>query len=138
MHESEGDINLDGISDLGIVSSKNGSKNGQIIVFITNSKGNVSKKFVNDNLTETYIEMYDQFPEIKIENGELTISYYGGMCHRESRIIIFKFDKKLNDLFFQTLSTFEHNVCNDTEPKENEITNAKLREIKFTEYKDKL
>lgn len=138
IHESKGDINLDGISDLAIISSKSDSEKGQIIVFITNSKGNVSKKFVNDNLTDTYIEMYNQLPEIKIENGELTISYYGGMCHRESRNIVFKFNKKLNDLFFKTFRTFEHNVCNDTEPKENEITNAELRKIKFTEYKDEL
>lgn len=138
IHESEGDVNLDGISDLAIISSKSNSENGKIIVFITNSKGNVFKKLVNDNITHTYIEMYNQLPEIKIDNGKLTISYYGGMCHRESLNIVFKFDKKLNDLFFQTFSTFEHNVCNDTEPKENEITNSELRKIKFTEYKDEL
>ena len=102
IYESEGDINLDGISDLAIISSKSDSEKGQVIVFINESKGNVSKKIVNDNLTDTYIEMYNQLPEIEIKNGELTISYYGGMCHRESRNIEFKFDKKLNDLFFQT------------------------------------
>jgi hypothetical protein len=138
IHESEGDINLDGISDSAIISSKNNSEKGQVIIFINNSKGNVSKKIVNDNLTDTYIEMYNQLPEIKIKNGELTISYYGGMCYRESRNIVFKFDKKLNDLFFQTFNTSEHNVCNDTEPKGIKITNAELRKIKFAEYKDEL
>jgi hypothetical protein len=138
IHESKGDINLDGIEDLAIVSSKSESEKGQIIVFITNSKGNVSKKIVNDSLTNTYIEMYNQLPEIEIENGELKISYYGGMCHRESRNIVFKFNKELSDLFFQTFSTYEHNVCNDTEPILNEITNAELRKIKFAEYKDEL
>lgn len=138
IHESKGDINLDGIFDLAIVSSKNDSEKGQIIVFITNSKGNVSKKIVNDNLTDTYIEMYNQLPEIEIKNGELIISYYGGMCHRESRNIEFKFDKKFNDLFFQKFSTSEHNVCNDSEPKGIEITNAELRKIKFMDYKDEL
>lgn len=138
IHESEGDINLDGISDLAIISSKSDSEKGQVIVFINDSKGNVSKKIVNDNLTDTYIEMYNQLPEIEIKNGELIISYYGGMCHRESRNIVFKFNKELNDLFFQTLSTSEHNVCNDTEPKGIEITNAELRKITFTEYKDEL
>ncbi|MDR6966529.1 hypothetical protein J2X31_000522 [Flavobacterium arsenatis] len=136
IHESRGDINFDGISDVAIVSSKSDSEKGQIIVFIIDSKENVSKKIVNDNLTDTFIEMYNQFPEIEIKNGELTISYYGGMCHRESRNIIFKFNKELNDLFFETFNTSEHNVCNDSEPKGNEITNAALRKIKFTEFKD--
>ena len=138
IYESNGDINLDGISDLAIISSKSDNEKGQVIVFINDSKGNVSKKIVNDNLTDTYIEMYNQLPEIEIKNGELTISYYGGMCHRESRNIEFKFDKKLNDLCFQKFSTSEHNVCNDIEPNGIEITNAELRKIKFTEYKDEL
>ena len=129
-------IYLDGIFDLAIVSSKSDSEKGQIIVFITNSEGNIFKKIVNDNLTNTYIEMYNQLPEIEIKNGELTISYYGGMCHRESRNIVFKFNKELNNLFFETFNTSEHNVCNDSEPKENEITNAELRKIKFTEFID--
>ncbi|WP_138434404.1 hypothetical protein [Winogradskyella algicola] len=136
IHESKGDINLDGISDFAIVSSKSDSEKGQIIVFITNSKGNISKKIVNDNLTDTYIEMYNLLPEIEIKNGELTISYYGGMCHRESRNIIFKFNKDLKDLFFETFNTSEHNVCNDSEPRGNEITNVELRKIKFTEFID--
>ena len=136
IHESKGDINLDGIFDLAIVSSKSDSEKGQIIVFITNSEGNVFKKIVNDNLTNTYIEMYNQLPQIEIKNGELTISYYGGMCHRESRNIVFKFNKKLNNLFFETFNTSEYNVCNDSESKENEITNAELRKIKFTEFID--
>lgn len=136
IHESKGDINFDGISDVAIISSKSDSEKGQIIVFLTDSNGNVFKKIVNDNLTDMYIEMYNQLPEIEIKNGELTISYYGGMCHRESRNIVFKFNKELNDLFFETFSTSEHNVCNDTEPKGNEITTAELRKIKFTEFKD--
>ncbi len=139
IHESKGDLNLNGISDVAVVTSKSDNEKGIIIIFIADSEGNVSKKLVNDNLTDVFIERYNQLPEIEIKNGELTISYYGGMCHRESRNIIFKFNKKLNDLFFQTFIMSEHNVCNDDmEPSGYETTNPELRKIKFTEYKDNL
>ena len=135
IYESKGDINLDGITDIAIISSKSNSEKGIITVLIADSKGNVTRELVNKYLTDEFIELYNQLPEIKIENGELTISYYGGMCHRESRNFIFKFNKGLNDLFFQTFTIGEHNVCNDNEPTESEITNAELRKIKFTEFK---
>ena len=138
IHQSKGDLNLDGISDLAIVSSKSDNEKGAIVVFIADPKGNVSKKLVNENLTDLFIEKYDKLPEIEIKNGELNISYYGGMCHRESRNLIFNFNKKLDDLFFKIIEIEEHNVCNDEEPTDYEITNAELREIKFTDYKDKL
>ena len=135
IHESKGDINLDGISDLVIVSKKSDSEKGIISILIADSNGNVSRKMVNENLTDEFIELYNQLPEIEIKNGKLIIFYYGGMCHRESRNFIFKFNKELNDLFFQTFTTGEHNVCNDNEPTGSEITNAELRKIKFTEFK---
>src|SRR5690606_21787486 len=74
IHQSKGDLNLDGISDLAIVSSKSDNEKGVIIVFIADPKGNVSKKLVNENLTDLFIEMYNKLPEIEIKNGELNIS----------------------------------------------------------------
>lgn len=138
IYESNGDLNLDGISDLAIIASKSHTEKGQVIVFINDSKGNVSQKIINTHLTDTYIDMYNQLPDIELKNGELIISYYGGMCHRESRTILFKFDTSLNDLFFQTCRISEHNVCNDAAPKDIEITNAELRKITFTAFKDEL
>ena len=131
IYESKGDINLDGITDLAIISSNSNSENGIITVLIADSKGNVTRELVNKNLTDEFIELYNQLPEIKIENGELTISYYGGMCHREFRNFIFKFNVELNDLFFKTFTIREHNVCNHNDPTDSEITNAKLRKIKL-------
>ena len=138
IQEAKGDINLDGISDLAIVSSKSNSEKGTITVFITDAKGRVSKKLSNANLTDEFMELYSQLPEVEIKNGELTVFYYGGMCHRESRNIVFKLDKELNDLFFHKLMMSEHNVCKDTEPVGSEITNAELRQIRFSEFKDNL
>ncbi len=138
IHQSKGDLNFDGIPDLAILASNNVDEKGTIIVFIADSKGNVSKKLVNEHLTDVFIEMYNGLPEIEIKNGELIISYYGGMCHRESRNLIFSFNIQLNDLFFKTIEMGTHNVCNDEEPSGYEITNAELRRVTFTEYKDEL
>lgn len=138
IYESKGDINLDGITDLAITSLKSDSEKGIITVFIADSKGNISRKLVNENLTDGFIELYTQLPELEIKNGELTIFYYGGMCLRESRNIIFKFNKELNGLFFQSFMTEEHNICKDNEPTRREIINAELRKISFTEFKENL
>lgn len=136
--ESEGDLNLDGNNDLAIIVSNPHSKNGTVILFMLDSKGNVSKKLVNENLTNVFIESYNTLPEIEINKGKLIISYYGGMCHRESRNLIFSYNEELQDLYFKVIEISEHNVCNEDEPTENETTNTELRKTKFINYKDEL
>ncbi len=130
-----GDLNLDGNDDLAIVVSKKNEQNISnvklIILTLTKDKG-VKKIFSNQKLIDK-----QSFSELKMANGEIEISDYSGMCLRISTTINFKYDLKINDLFFNKLSTTESNVCGDQqklEPVNSEFTNKELRNIKFINY----
>ncbi|MGO2358560.1 hypothetical protein [Mesonia sp.] len=138
IEESEGDLNLDGYNDLAIMVSNPDTKNGTIVLFMLDSKRNVSKKLVNKNLTNVFVESFNTLPKIEITKGELIIYDYGGMCHRESRNLIFSYNEELRDLYFKVIEISEHNVCNEQKTTENEITNTELRKTEFINYKDEL
>jgi len=134
IEKSEGDINLDGITDLVIVTKNKINSKKKILVFLKDKKSNVIKEFLNENIISTDEDEEYHFSGIKIKNGTLSITFYGGMCHREGHELIFKYNLDFNDLYFETLKISTHNVCNDSEPNEYEETNRELRKLKFVDY----
>ena len=131
-------MNGDGISDIAIIVSDALNEKDAVIVFLLNSKGNIIKKIVNKHLTYSFIDWFGELPETTIENGQLSVWYYGGMCHRQSRTIVFDFDKKQTDLFFKELVVAEHNVCNGQTSFSEKTSSPELQKITFTNYKDEL
>ena len=136
--QSQGDINLDGIADLAVLASIENSDKGKIIILISDSNGFVTKKMENDNLTDGFVQLYNELPDIEIKNGEFVVSYYGGMCFRPFRNITFTFNKNLNNLYFDSIELGGHNVCNESEYETERKTSAEMRKIDFENFIDEI
>ena len=136
LKQDTGDLNADHINDLAIVAYSKLFNDTIVTIFINDINGEVKKVFENNKLTEAFMIMYNEVPEIEITKGTLILHYYGGMCHRESRRLIFLFDKNQNDLFFDKIEWGSHNVCNDSKPENEIYTSEEEKQIRFCEYVD--
>ncbi len=71
IQKSIGDLNLDGITDRAFLTKSNDAKKAVITILIKDSLDNNLKILRNEYLTDGFIELYDQLPEIAIKELDL-------------------------------------------------------------------